>query len=49
LDNLIDLLDRIFKYIPSERITAKDAMNHPFFKDVKESLMNEKSTVKKIK
>ena len=35
LENLIDLLDRIFKYIPGERITATEAMMHPFFEEIR--------------
>lgn len=34
LDNLMDLLGKMFFYIPEKRIEAKEAMNHPFFKTV---------------
>ena len=34
LDNLIDLLKKMLAYLPEDRITAKRAMNHPFFKEV---------------
>jgi dual-specificity kinase len=30
----LDLLRKIFVYDPSERITAKDALRHPWFKEV---------------
>jgi len=33
-DNLMDLLMKMFDYIPSKRITAAEALKHPFFKDV---------------
>ncbi len=35
LDNLLDLLKKMFDYIPNRRISAEDAMKHPFFVDVK--------------
>ena len=34
-DNLIDLLTKMFIYNPNRRITAVQALKHPFFKDVK--------------
>lgn len=34
--NLVDLLNRIFTYIPEERITAKEALAHPFFNDIRQ-------------
>lgn len=34
--NLIDLLLKMFAYLPSKRITAQQAMAHPFFKDIHE-------------
>ena len=33
-DNLMDLLIKMFEYNPSKRITAVEALDHPFFKDV---------------
>ena len=33
----IDLIVKLLKYDASERITAKEAMRHPYFRDVKES------------
>ena len=33
-DNLMDLLIKMFEYNPCKRITAIEALNHPFFKDV---------------
>lgn len=32
--NLCSLLNRIFTYIPEQRITAKEALAHPFFHEV---------------
>jgi len=34
LDNLLDLLSKVFCYIPAKRITAQEALKHPFFNDV---------------
>eukprot|EP00330_Aristerostoma_sp_ATCC50986_P000806 CAMPEP_0114591976 /NCGR_PEP_ID=MMETSP0125-20121206/13921_1 /TAXON_ID=485358 ORGANISM="Aristerostoma sp., Strain ATCC 50986" /NCGR_SAMPLE_ID=MMETSP0125 /ASSEMBLY_ACC=CAM_ASM_000245 /LENGTH=304 /DNA_ID=CAMNT_0001790395 /DNA_START=48 /DNA_END=962 /DNA_ORIENTATION=- len=34
----LDLLDKMLRCNPAERITAKDALNHPFFKDIPENL-----------
>lgn len=31
----LDLLNRMLKYDPCERISAKSALNHPYFKDIK--------------
>ena len=30
---LIDLLQGLLKFEPSERLTAKEALKHPFFKE----------------
>ena len=35
LDNFLDLLSRVFAYVPAKRITAQEALQHPFFSDVK--------------
>jgi cyclin-dependent kinase len=32
----LDLLEKMLKCNPAERITAKDAMSHPYLKDVPE-------------
>lgn len=32
--NLLDLLRKIFVYDPARRITAKEALNHPWFKEM---------------
>lgn len=29
--NLIDLLEKMLRYDPSQRITAKEALNHAYF------------------
>lgn len=34
LRNFLDLLKRIFIYDPSHRITAKEALQHPWFRDI---------------
>lgn len=31
--NLIDLLEKMLAYLPSKRISAEEAMKHPFFKE----------------
>lgn len=31
--NFLDLLQRIFVYDPKQRITAKQALKHPWFKE----------------
>lgn len=37
-----DLLDKMLKCNPSERITAKEAMKHPYLKDVPDYIKNMK-------
>lgn len=32
--NFIDLLLKMFNFSPSKRISAADALNHPFFKNI---------------
>jgi dual-specificity kinase len=34
LRNFLDLLKKIFVYDPDARITAKEALQHPWFKEV---------------
>ncbi len=34
-NNMIDLLGKMLTYLPEKRITAKTAMEHPFFADVR--------------
>ena len=36
-DDALDLLDKMLIYDHSERITPKDAMEHPYFKPIKEN------------
>jgi len=36
IDNLMDLLAKMFQYLPENRISASDALNHPFFDDVRD-------------
>ncbi len=33
--HLFDLLHRVFAYVPEERITAKEALAHAFFHDIR--------------
>lgn len=42
--NLIDLLKKLLRYDPSQRIPAKEALNHPYFDDVRSDF--EKTTKK---
>jgi dual-specificity kinase len=34
LKNFVDLLKKIFVYDPAQRITAKQALNHPWLKEM---------------
>ena len=36
-EEALDLLDKMLRYDHAERITPKDAMQHPYFKPVRES------------
>ncbi len=36
----LDLLDKMLRCNPAERITAKDALQHPYLKDVPEEIRN---------
>ncbi len=38
----IDLLDKMLRSNPAERITAKEAMKHPYLKDVPDYIKNMK-------
>jgi len=31
--NFVDLLSKMLAYLPEKRITAKEALNHPYFSD----------------
>lgn len=35
LENLLDLFSKIFLYLPEKRLTAEQAMSHPFFDEVR--------------
>jgi len=39
-DNGIDLLKKLLEYDPEKRISAADALEHPFFKDLDEKTLN---------
>lgn len=41
IDNFLDLMYKMFEYIPSKRITATEALKHPFFKDVRDKMLIE--------
>jgi serine/threonine protein kinase len=34
-ENLLDLLYKMFEYLPHKRITATDALNHKFFDEIR--------------
>ena len=34
LDYLLDLLKKMFDFVPGKRISASDALKHPFFRDM---------------
>ena len=36
-ENFIDLLLKMLAYLPEDRITAREALDHPFFADLKQS------------
>lgn len=36
IDNFLDLILKLLQYVPDNRITAKAALEHPFFKDVRD-------------
>jgi len=38
MDNLLDILEKMFNYLPEKRISAKDSLKHPFFKGMEEAL-----------
>lgn len=39
--NFIDLLLKMFCYVPSKRITAAEALKHPFFKGIGKNTEND--------
>lgn len=38
----VDLLEQMLQYDPAKRITAADAMKHPFFSDLAPTLTEDK-------
>lgn len=38
MDNFLDLMYKMFEYIPSKRITTEEALKHPFFRDVRDKM-----------
>lgn len=41
--NFIDLLLKMFCYVPSKRITAAQALKHPFFKGIGKDVKSEQA------
>ena len=39
-ENLVDLLKKMLCYLPEDRISAEEALHHPFFKEVREKEIN---------
>lgn len=39
-NNFLDLLLKMLAYLPEKRITAKEALSHPFFNDVNEDMVS---------
>ena len=35
--NGLDLLEKMLDYLPERRISAKDALNHPYFNEIKKN------------
>ena len=33
----LDLLEKMLDYLPDRRISAKDALNHPYFNEIKKN------------
>jgi len=46
INNLLDLLNRTFEYNFHKRITASEALKHPFFDDIRDE-EDKRSTIKK--
>lgn len=40
-ENFLDLMYKMFEYIPSKRISASEALKHPFFKDIRDKMLIE--------
>lgn len=36
IDNLMDLITKCLQYLPENRISAEEALSHPFFKGLEE-------------
>ena len=43
----IDLIKRLLEYEPHKRITARQALDHPFFDELKPSKLDDKSSLQK--
>ena len=44
-DNFIDLLTKMLHYIPEKRITAKEALLHPYFQGMKQKVADDTTTI----
>ena len=42
----IDLITRLFAYLPAERLKACDALEHPYFADIREKTTEQQSQVR---
>jgi serine/threonine protein kinase len=42
----VDLILRLLDFVPSQRITARQALDHPFFNDIKKKAIKVKPKLK---
>jgi len=42
--NALDLLEKMLRFDPNERLTAKEAMQHPYFKKVRDKIAKQNQT-----
>ena len=48
-DEAVDLINKLLEYMPSKRITALEALDHPFFNELKKKTRTKKSKTEKAK